>query len=81
MSEAQMEEETLATVQSESQARRILDEIVTAGEYTGMSITEGYPVYSREKKDMTEEVTIRKEADRKFLVVKRVGGVNVKQRK
>jgi len=65
-------EETIAIVNSNKGASRILQEVAAAGHYQVSSISGGFAVYSKEMNGAKEEITARKLSDRNYVVLKRI---------
>ena len=65
-------EEELSKVTSAKRARRLLEEIASAGKYTVSSSEGAFAVYSRDKNGIREEITGKRISARNYRVYKRL---------
>lgn len=62
----------LGKVSSAIMANEFLDKIAIEGKYQIISKDEGFPVYSKDKDNIREEVTAKKKTDRVYVIVQKL---------
>ena len=65
-------EQELGKVSSARMANRLLDEIAVKGEFHADSFDGDFIVYSKDKDGMREELTVRKESDRVYVILRKL---------
>ena len=65
-------EQELGKVSSARMANRLLDEIAVKGEFHADSFDGDFIVYSKDKDGMREELTVKKESDRVYVILRKL---------
>ena len=65
-------EMTISHVSSAYRARKVLENIASAGKYTIVGFHEDFPIYSKNKNGITEEITASKITIRDYRIIKRL---------
>ena len=65
-------EMTISHVSSAYRARKVLENIASAGKYTIIGFHEDFPVYSKNKNGIIEEITASKITIRDYRVIKKI---------
>ena len=65
-------EQELGKVSSARMANRLLDEIAVKGEFHADSFEGDFIVYSKDKDGMREELTVKKESDRVYVILRKL---------
>jgi len=63
---------TISHVSSAYRARKVLENIASAGKYTIIGFHEDFPVYSKNKNGIIEEITASKITIRDYRIIKRL---------